>query len=323
MFFLRQIQLQVRIPGLVLLTALLFAMPRRVEAQQNALLEAVRQNNIIALQQAIDQKININQFDDDSDHVLLNAALYASADCMSLLLKNSADPNVCNRQGETALMWCSHDITKASLLLQYGAHINTVSKSGNSVLLIACVGAGQQAMIQFLLKNGADPAVKNKQNETSLFRAAQFGDTAIAGLLLRTGIDMDAKTINNETALRAAVVNENREMVYWLLKNGADANRPDSYNALPLSYAVVLNDAAIVKAVAEKTTDINWQDIDGITALMWACYDEHDNPGIIQMLLDRGANPDIKDKKNRTPLTWALQNRNTQKSALLTKAGAY
>jgi ankyrin repeat protein len=78
----------------------------------------------------------------------------------------------------------------------------------------------------------------------------------------------------------------------------------------------------IVNALLEKTTDVNCVDIDGVTALMWACYDEHENPAILRALLAKGARTDIKDKKGRTAMAWALQKGNTAKAAVLRDAGA-
>ncbi len=291
-------------------------------AQTSPLFDAVKNNDLSTLKSLLDKKINANVYDDDSDHILMYAAFYASADCMELLINNGANVNAVNKTLETPLMWCNHDLQKTKLLLQHGANVNAIAASGNTALLVACVGAGQYEIVKFLLDNGADPFAINNKGQTALFRTATFGDTATARMLVNKGIDINAKTLNKETAMETATVNENKEMLYWLLNNGASPNISDAYDALPLTYAGVFNDENVVKALLEKTTDLNCLDIDGITPLMWACFNEHSNPGIIKLLLAKGALVNLRDKKGQTALGWALKKGNTETVAILKKAGA-
>ena len=71
------------------------------------------------------------------------AALYSTADCMKLLLKKGANPNAQNKLGETAIMWCSNDLEKTKLLLEYKANLHLRTTDGNTALLGACVGNSQ------------------------------------------------------------------------------------------------------------------------------------------------------------------------------------
>jgi ankyrin repeat protein len=286
------------------------------------LLKAIKNNDKTQVSSLLNDGAGISIVDEDGDNVLMYAALYASADCMDLLLKKGADPNARNKLGETPLMWCSHDLTRSKLLLDHKADINATTNAGNTALLIACTGDGQREMINLLLEKGADPLAKNDKGETTLMRVALFGDTAVARILLNRGIAINVKNTDAETALAMATKTVNKEMVYWLLDNGADANILDSYKATPLAYAVVVNNIDMVNALLQRTKEMNTPDIDGMTFLMWATYNEHDNPAIIQALLDRGALVNLKDKNGATALSWALKKGNTATVALLKKAGA-
>jgi ankyrin repeat protein len=291
-------------------------------SQTAPLLNAIKNNNITEGAALLKNGADISVVDDDSDNVLMYAALYASYDYMKLLLQKGADPNAKNKLRETAIMWCTHDINKTQLLLDHKAEVNIRTTTGNTVLLSACVGQAQTAMIKLLLQHNADPLVINNRKETSLMLAALYGDTALARLLVNKGVDINTKGNEKFTAIYYATKSGNTDMVNWLVANGADVNVKDVYNATPLSYAVITGDMKMINVLLDKTTGINEQDIDGMTILMWAIYNEYDKPAVVQALLDKGASLTPKDKWGNTALGWALKKGNTPTAALLRKAGA-
>jgi ankyrin repeat protein len=309
----------------ILLTAVLaLLLTWDASAQPNKIFEAIRHNNFSSLKQLLEQKVNLDIYDEDSETVLMNAALYASVECMALLLEKGAPANATNPTGQTALMWSVGDVRKAKLLLDHGANPNAKASSGNTPFLVACPGADRLEILQLLKKYGADPKASNSKDENAMYRMALFGDSASARFLLNSGVSINQQSKSKKTPLFAAVLNNNKPMIFWLLANGADANLPDNAGAPVLSYAVDLNDADIVKAVLQKTADsvINGRDIDGMTPLMWALYDEHDNVQVIQALLDRGADVHIKDNKGRTALYWGMKKGNNARVALIKKQEA-
>jgi ankyrin repeat protein len=312
--------MKIYIYSLVVCSTLLFTI--QAEAQQISLFSAVENNDIKELKLLLDKGANPNAYDDDSDNVLIDATLFASIDCMKLLLQNKANPNFKNKYGETPLMLCVHDITKMKLLLQYGANINDSAPSGNTALLTACGAGSSYVIVKWLIENGADPLAKRWGNETTLMRASQYSDTMIIHLLLSKGLDINAHPWGF-TPLMYAARSANWPAIFCLLNNGADANIRDQTNSTILQWAAEQNNLEAVKALVKKTSDINTADgLGGMTALMWAAYDEHDNPQIIQTLLDNGAKVNIKDKNGSTALSWAMKKGNTETVALLMKARA-
>jgi uncharacterized protein len=253
---------------------------------------------------------------------LINATLFASTDCMKLLLQNKANPNLKNKYGETPLMLCVNDITKMKLLLQYGAGINDSTLSGNTALLTACGAGSSYATVKWLIDNGANPLAKRWGSETALMRASQYSDTMIIRLLLSKGLDINAHPWGF-TPLMYAARSANWPAIFCLLNNGADANIPDQQNTTILLWAAEQNNLEAVKALIHKTSNLNTVDGFGaMTPLMWAAYNEHDNPQIIQTLLDNGAKVNIKAKNGATALSWAMKKGNTRTVELLRKAGA-
>jgi ankyrin repeat protein len=263
-------------------------------------------------------KADINIVDDDSDNVLMYAALYASTDVMELLLKKGAKINARNRAGETALMWSIHDRNKVALLLKNGADINAAARSGNTALLIGCVGNNQYEVVKMLLDKGAEISAKNKAKETALMRAALFGDTVTISLLISKGLDINAKNSDGRTALIQAIENSNRRVALQLLELGADPDVAFAIFPSSLCAAVLYGDTEVVNAILKKTKNVI-----GIKAsLLFAVYNEHDNIKIIQVLLDKGADVNMKAPDGSTVLSQALKKGNTATVALLRQAGA-
>jgi len=114
------------------------------------------------------------------------------------------------------------------------------------------------------------------------------------------------------------------EMVMIILKIIRQDIIKDS-NALLISIKDEIMDSGDGKAVIEQLLtnpyiDVNIQDKCGNAPLVLAV--KLNNPEIIRMLLQRGANPDIQDKVGKTALIHATQNRNIEIIKILLQYGA-
>lgn len=292
-------------------------------SQSRPLLTAVKSNDFQAVKKLMEAGADPNIADEEGDPLLMNAALYASPQLMELLLAKGANPNARNKDGETVLMWSVHDREKIKLVLEKGADINAKAKSGNTALLLASVGSDQYKTVKLLIDHGADPMLKNERRENALMRAALFGDTATLALLVKAGNEIDATDSTRLTPLLNAIFNVNRSATKWLLQNGADADKVAAFGLTAVTAVVTYNDLPSVMAVLEKAKNINTIDAMGISALMWAAYNEHDNPAIILALIDKGADVNIKTKNGETALSWAMKKGNNKTVTVLKKAGAY
>ncbi|HEY4111548.1 ankyrin repeat domain-containing protein [Puia sp.] len=291
-------------------------------AQSHSLNDAVRRNSLEETKALLRNGADVNGYDDDSDNVLINAALYASVECMEVLLQHHADPNLPNRYGHRPLMLCTNDRDKMNLLVQYGARINDTAKSGNSALLMACTGYGKYETVKWLIERGADLKARRWNAETALLRACRFSDTLTINLLLSKGFEIDAHPWGY-TALYMAVRTGNWDVVTCLVNHGADVNIPDEDNNPPVMWAAVAGNVAVVKLLLLKAKNINSKNVRaGMTPLMWATLDEHDDPAIIQAFLDKGANVNTKATDGSTALSWARKKGHTRTVDLLIKAGA-
>ncbi len=87
-----------------------------------------------------------------------------------------------------------------------------------------------------------------------------------------------------------------------------------------LADAVQKSDAVSVRALLKQKVDVNAQQVDGMTALLWAAH--NDDLAIAEQLLKSGANVNLANRYGILPLSEAATNGSAQMVELLLKAGA-
>eukprot|EP00038_Savillea_parva_P001994 m.109131 g.109131 ORF g.109131 m.109131 type:complete len:676 (+) comp10687_c0_seq2:110-2137(+) len=104
-------------------------------------------------------------------------------------------------------------------LIAYGANINTADSKGNTALSLASfsVSTRTEAVVETLLKNGADVKIANHEQSNALHHACQFGRTYVLMMLLDAGGDPHAQNALGETPLDIAARYDRREVVSFLL----------------------------------------------------------------------------------------------------------
>jgi ankyrin repeat protein len=240
------------------------------------------------------------------------------------LLDLGLDVDTTNETHTTGLMtaaFCGN--TKAvALLLQRGARVDLRNTHGETALAHACSaralgfpersdsrGANQAAAL--LLEQLADVNACDTFKTAPLTMAARAGQLALVDRLLRRGATIDSQNDDGETALMGAADRGEPSHVgvmRKLLHFGANPNvqNVDGENALMFASAKGLYDAAIVLfSDASPPPDIDAQTAEGGTALMLAC--EYRHPRIVELLLTRGARPNIQNIYGDTALMFAAQ----------------
>ncbi len=229
---------------------------------------------------------------------MLLAADIASTELIQLLLKNGADANSANPDGETALHLVvrAGNIDAAKLLLKAGAKVDPRDKLGEQTPLMWAVARRHPAMVEFLLAHGADV------NARSAIRDYQRVATA----------ESRAKSLDRGgfTPLLYAARENCRECADILIKHGADVNLPDPSRVVPLVIAMINGNYDIARRLIEAGADVNQWDIYGQSPLHVAASGgggrssnplDADSPQkttsneILQMIIDRGANPNQQD----------------------------
>jgi hypothetical protein len=91
---------------------------------------------------------------------------------------------IAKTEGMTELMQCcaNGDITRAQDLINFGAKINSKTLSGNTALMYAARN-GHDEIVALLLKNQAEPEIKNNRNQSALSIAEKLGHAKVADAL--------------------------------------------------------------------------------------------------------------------------------------------
>lgn len=169
--------------------------------------------------------------------------------------------------------------------------------------------------------------------------AAGFGHIKILNLLKKYSCDINAKTKNNKTPLYYAVKTRQLDIIDYLLSLGVNVNipvYPEKFT--PLHVAIDLRYMDVIhKLLTVKCLNINKRNTDGESPLLHAVrisfheafeslleagakcdvQDEKGNTALmmgvihgmeyVQPLINKGANLNIKNKRNQTAMTFALQ----------------
>src|SRR6202044_2014909 len=145
--------------------------------------------------------------------------------------------------------------------------------------------------------------------KTTALRAATLGnDTETIRLLIDAGVDVNAGDLPGITPLMmAAGWHGNLRAVQMLLARGANVNavsRPvmglpakngaSEFGSLTaLTMAAAFGPPEMISDLLASGSDVNARDVRGMTPIMLAVATDHQDPAVIKMLLEHGADPSL------------------------------
>lgn len=162
------------------------------------------------------------------------------------------------------------------------------------------------AAIAALLRRGFDPNTRDPKGQVGLTIALQLeARNAFAALMNARQTQVDARNAQDETPLMMAAIKGNMEAVRALIARDADVNKP---GWTPLHYAASGTSPQHVRIIAlllENHAYIDAASPNGSTPLMMAA--QYGTPEALQLLLDEGADPTLKNQLGLTARDFALR----------------
>lgn len=247
---------------------------------------------------------------------------------LSILIENGADINSQDKEGNTITHLYSEFYYP--VYSQFKPNINIQNKYGNTPLHIAA----KDGDVRSILTGMPNRNIKNKKGEKAVDVAEKAGNKEAVTLLkmnpyefmLMAGgeygnVDMVNTAIKNKVNLNKKILDNlplyyaakggNPEVFITLVANGAQIGKsPD------LIYDIIesfnedkdqMNRVKLVNIFIDKEASYNWKKYNDILSML--VYEQcHENRGqgfirsVVSYALEKGADPNFKDEKGRTPL---------------------
>ncbi|KAF5851166.1 hypothetical protein GGP41_003998 [Bipolaris sorokiniana] len=242
---------------------------------------------------------------------------------VELLIEKGADVNALSTEPRksTPAVWAAilgHDKVLKTLI-QHGADLSVTLNDGATLIdatlkrgrlnttktLLEAIGRHNKYLLRILLDSGADPARPSKSADTLMLTPLHYAvvqlstdakkDTSIVDMLLATG---KCRLMEGEGAactvfayvLRRFERWENglaEELAFRMLDSISDVNEDRSNDGCTLMHAAY-KVPGLIDELLQKGADINAKDKYGKTPFLMAC---RSGPGLLKFLVSRGADP--------------------------------
>lgn len=262
----------------------------------------------------LEHKADPRAKDDEDQTPLLNAVSGNYGEVAYALVENGADPNdayIDEDQRAHNLLWDSIIVenTKFSvLLINKGADLGHRDEH-NVTVLIQAAHKGQKDVVEAMIERQAEIEVgaANDEGTTALIAAASEGHHEIVVMLTqKTDTDINAQDKDGTNALMAAAVRGHDKVVVELLEQnaGVNAQNVDGHTALMFAYNGRNQVASLLDKYSEFMKD---SENDNSTQIIRNALETHSS--IVEILLSKGADPNIKDKKGNVAIDFDFKDK--------------
>jgi len=146
----------------------------------------------------------------------------------------------------------------------------------------------------------------SQKENTPLHIAAMYSGSLLIDYFIKLGLNPNIRNRYNETPLHYAAYEENINAMQTLIKQNASLEATSQKGTPPLMWAAVNGRTESIKLLIKSGAQINYIDFIGSTALHWAAFNNHANT--IQILSENGCDTCIKNFAGLTAFDIALKN---------------
>lgn len=167
--------------------------------------------------------------------------------------------------------------------------VNQLLPDGSTALAWA-VESQDEAMVQLLLRAGANPRVGSNAAVAPLLVACQHGNAAIVDMLLAAEADVNATRADGIAPLAICAGNADTATVERLIEGGAKVEQADNLGQTPLMWAAAKGRIDTIQLLLKHGADVNRTTAKGFTPLFFAV--KSGEPSAPVAVLEAGGNPD-------------------------------
>ncbi|KAL7908743.1 ankyrin repeat-containing domain protein [Trichoderma velutinum] len=205
---------------------------------------------------------------------LLSSVVNGYGSVVQLLLDKGVDPNIMDEEGQSAIILAAvgGHVDIARTLIRYGADLNKKAVMfGDWTALLEAVMKQHISFVEILLENGAD---YTKHGEIPGFSGIPGYDGTVIDFAIKGG---------------------NRSMVQLFLdKITHPVEKATQLKRMMLSSAVAFQQTEFAQMVFEKDPGLNLKGEYGRELLFQAVENGRRNICIVELLLEKGASPNLK-----------------------------
>ncbi|MGQ2799447.1 ankyrin repeat domain-containing protein, partial [Leptospira santarosai] len=145
----------------------------------------------------------------------------------------------------------------------------------------------------------------------------------------KTRIETPSEQPAQKNPLVYSILKRELQTARTLIHSGFDVNSTDENGRTPLMAAVTIDNLEIAKLLVEKKANINAVDHQKLSAIFYAVITNfygisksNEPTAMAEFLIQKGANLNVKNSNDETPLHWAVKERSFEIAKLLIKNGA-
>lgn len=208
------------------------------------------------------------------------------------------------------------DLGTVEKMLAAGIDPNTriPTSDNNETPLLLAIDANKPAIVEALLKAGADPKLELDGAFPALFLAADAKQLELARLLIKHGVSANSRNSEGETSLISSARYMTEADTRAKLQLGMDPDLTDPRGDTALMIACETPNLEAIKVLIAAGAKLDLQNQKGKTALMIATASssygdgKDKGPPVVTALLKAGANPNLVDQSGKSALMAAIDN---------------